>query len=125
MHKGPGVKGHMHKGPGVKGHMHKGPGLIKGHMHNSLETLTFCVQVWLSNNWQSDKKSKGMCYSRKSLIRTSAIWIFTYPNSKIMTFIAILLYIKWKVLSFAYYQYCTTYPNISVIWTPSGPNVFG
>ena len=48
MHKGPGVKGHMHKGPGVKGHMHKGPGSIKGHMHNSLETLTLCVQVWLS-----------------------------------------------------------------------------
>jgi len=39
---------YMHKGPGVKGHMHKGPGSIKGHMHNSLETLTLCVQVWLS-----------------------------------------------------------------------------
>ena len=36
----------------------------------------------------------GNRYSRKSLIRTSVIQIFTYPNPQIMIFIDILLYIN-------------------------------
>ena len=54
-------------------------------------------------------------YSRKSLIQTSVIRIFTYPNPQIMVFIDILVCIKWKVLCFVYKLYCFTYLNISVI----------
>ena len=77
-----------------------------------------CVYCQRQNQTQHFREcfcsTVGSHLSESSLIRTP----------KIMIFIDILLCIKWKV-NFVYYQYSITYLNISVIWTPFGPNVFG